>query len=75
VATIISTFVPLMFPQVGWIYGFTAVVLNIILVKAFIDLWKNVNERPKASYLFHYSMLYLAILFLMFAIDRVVVVS
>jgi len=75
VATIISTFVPLMFPQVGWIYGFTAVVLNMILVKAFIDLWKNVDERPKASYLFHYSMLYLAILFLMFAIDRVVVVS
>jgi heme o synthase len=72
VATIIASFVPFLFPQVGWTYCITAVILNVILVRAFIQLWNHIEERPKASYLFHYSMLYLAILFLMFAVDRVV---
>ena len=75
VATIISTFVPLLFPQVGWIYGISAVVLNLILIRSFWRLWKDMSDRPRASGLFHYSMLYLAILFLMFAIDRVVVMA
>jgi protoheme IX farnesyltransferase len=75
VATIIVTFVPLFFPQVGWIYGISAFVLNLILIRSFWRLWKNMSDRPRASGLFHYSMLYLAILFLMFAIDRVVVMA
>ena len=75
VATILATFVPLFFPQVGWIYGISALVLNLILIRSFWRLWKNMSERPPASGLFHYSMLYLAILFLMFAIDRVVVMA
>lgn len=75
VATIIVTFVPLLFPQVGWIYGVSAFVLNLILIRSFWRLWKNMSDRPRASGLFHYSMLYLAILFLMFAIDRVVVMA
>ncbi len=75
VATIITTFVPLLFPQVGWIYGISAFVLNLILIRSFWKLWKNMSERLPASGLFHYSMLYLAILFLMFAIDRVVVMA
>lgn len=75
VATIIATFVPAFFPQVGWIYVISAIVLNLILVRSFWRLWKNISDRPRASGLFHYSMLYLAILFLMFAIDRVVVMG
>ena len=75
VATIVATFVPLFFPQVGWIYGISALVLNLILIRSFYKLWKNMSERTPASGLFHYSMLYLAILFLMFAIDRVVVMA
>lgn len=72
IATIIASFVPFLFPQVGWLYCITALILNVILVRAFVQLWQNIEERPRASYLFHYSMLYLAILFLMFAVDRVV---
>ncbi|HLO97900.1 MAG TPA: heme o synthase, partial [Fimbriimonas sp.] len=73
VATIITTMVPLGFPQVGWIYGICAFVLNLILIRSFWRLWQDIEDRPRASGLFHYSMLYLAILFLGFAIDRVVV--
>lgn len=73
VATIIVTMVPMAFPQVGWIYGICALVLNLILIRSFWRLWQDIGDRPRASGLFHYSMLYLAILFLGFAIDRVVV--
>lgn len=73
VATIITTMIPMWMPQVGWIYGVSAAILNVLLVRAVWRLWKNWEERPRASWLFHYSMLYLAILFLMFAVDRVVV--
>lgn len=73
VATIVTTMIPMWLPQVGWIYGISAVILNVLLVRAVWRLWQNWEERPRASWLFHYSMLYLAILFLMFAVDRVVV--
>jgi protoheme IX farnesyltransferase len=75
VATVVATLIPFLFPAVGWIYFISAIILNGFLVKAVYRLWQNWEERPRASWLFHYSMLYLAILFLMFAIDRVVVVS
>lgn len=75
VATIIATFIPMFFKEVGWIYFTSALVLNLILIRSFWRLWKNISDRPRASSLFHYSMLYLAILFLMFAIDRVVVMA
>lgn len=73
VATIITTMIPMWLPQVGWIYGVSALILNVLLIRAVWRLWQNWEERPRASWLFHYSMLYLAILFLMFAVDRVVV--
>jgi protoheme IX farnesyltransferase len=70
--TALVTFVPLFCPQVGWIYGLTAACLNALLVYYFVRLYKTV-DRPRASGLFHYSMIYLAILFLMLAVDRFVV--
>jgi protoheme IX farnesyltransferase len=70
--TAIVTCLPLALPQVGWIYGVTAVALNCVLVYFCVRLFKTI-DRPRASGLFHYSMLYLAILFLMFAVDRFVV--
>ena len=73
VATIITTFIPMFLKDVGWVYFASAVVLNLLLVRAVWRLWQNWEERPRASWLFHYSMLYLAILFLMFAVDRVIV--
>jgi protoheme IX farnesyltransferase len=49
VATIITTFVPLLFPQVGWIYGISAIVLNLILIRSFWRLWKDMSDRPRVS--------------------------
>jgi protoheme IX farnesyltransferase len=72
VATVIITTIPFMLPQVGYIYGISAVALNALLVRSFLKLRQEVN-RPNASGLFHFSMAYLAALFLMFMIDRVVV--
>jgi len=69
VATVAVTLVPLLMPNVGWIYGVTAIFLNIVLIKKCIDLSRNI-ERPQASSLFHFSMLYLALLFLGLMADR-----
>jgi protoheme IX farnesyltransferase len=70
--TALVTFIPLFCPQVGWIYGLTAVCLNMLLIYYCIRLFKTI-DRPRASGLFHFSMIYLALLFFMFAVDRFVV--
>jgi protoheme IX farnesyltransferase len=74
VLTFIVTLMPFLLPQVGWIYVGTALILNLILIYYCLKLY-HVVDRPRASKLFHYSMLYLAILFLMFAVDRTVVMG
>jgi len=71
VITAIVTLIPFFMPHVGWIYGGSAVVLNILLLQRVAGLYRQI-DRPRASSLFHYSMLYLALLFLFFAIDRTV---
>ncbi len=53
----------------GWIYLVAAVALNGWLLWRSYLLHRN-PDRPHASYLFHYSMLYLFFLFLILAIDR-----
>jgi protoheme IX farnesyltransferase len=72
--TFVVTLIPVFMPQVGWIYAGTAVILNCVLIYYCARLYRKV-DRPRASSLFHYSMLYLAILFLMFAVDRSVVMN
>ena len=72
--TFVVSLIPFLMPQVGWIYAGTAVTLNVILLYLCLQLYRQTN-RPRASKLFHYSMLYLAILFLMLAVDRAVVVK
>jgi len=67
--TVVVTMLPFLLPGVGWIYLATAGLLNAFLVMKAVGLWKQI-DRPHASSLFHYSMLYLALLFLALAIDR-----
>lgn len=74
VITFAVSMIPFLMPQVGWIYGGAAIVLNAILLYYCVELYRQI-DRPRASRLFHYSMLYLALLFLMFAVDRAVVMS
>ena len=72
IGTILMTFLPLLEPNVGWIYAGSAVVLNVLLVAKYVKLYQKV-ERPQARGLFLYSMLYLAVIFLMLAVDRSVI--
>lgn len=69
VFTVLATFAPLLQPRVGWLYFLAAVALNAYLVVLYVGLARRI-ERPRASKLFHYSMLYLALLFLALALDR-----
>ena len=74
IITFAVSLIPFLMPQVGWIYAGTAVVLNVILLYLCMQLYRQ-TSRPRASKLFHYSMVYLAVLFLMLAVDRAVVVK
>jgi len=74
VITVVVTMMPFLMPGVGVIYLVAAGLLNVLLVMKAIGLWKQI-DRPHASSLFHYSMLYLALLFLALAIDRSVPAS
>lgn len=71
VGTVALTCVPFVVPKVGWIYIAATVVLNALLLYKCIDLYRH-TDRPRAVSLFHYSMLYLALLFLAFAVSRTV---
>lgn len=69
VLTIVISFLPAMLHYTGLTYLVSAVVLNVFLVYYTVGLVK-VIERKQALWLFKYSMIYLALLFLMMAIDR-----
>jgi protoheme IX farnesyltransferase len=69
VVTVASTFLPVFTEKLGAVYIVGALLLNAILALKTVELYREIS-RPKASSLFHYSMLYLALLFLMMAIDR-----
>ena len=57
--------------EVGLFYLCAALILNATLLLQSLRLYQKI-ERPRASSLFHYSMVYLALLFLMMAVDRAI---
>ena len=69
VFTILCSFVPLVAHWAGWLYGITVLGLNAYLFVLSLRL-KRQPDRARASGLFHYSMLYLALLFMALAADR-----
>jgi heme o synthase len=69
--TVVVTMLPLLLPGVGWIYAVAALALNAVLLLRCFQLHRQI-DRPRASSLFHYSMVYLALLFLLLAVDRTV---
>ena len=69
ILTVAITLVPVLARLVGWTYAAIAAALNIYLLVLCIRLFRS-PERPQASRLFHYSMLYLALLFTAVAVDR-----
>jgi protoheme IX farnesyltransferase len=68
VFTVAFSFVPVLM-GVGWVYAVAAVVLNGFLLRGCARLYQTI-DRPRASSLFHYSMIYLALLFLAMAVDK-----
>ena len=69
VITVVCSLVPLWF-GLGWVYAVVAAALNVLLARGCWLLWRNIDDRKRASGLFHYSMIYLALLFLAMAVDK-----
>jgi heme o synthase len=57
--------------EMGPFYLCAALLLNATLLLQSLRLYQKI-ERPRASSLFHYSMVYLALLFLVMAVDRAI---
>jgi heme o synthase len=69
--TVIVTTLPYALGYLGGIYLIGSIALNVALVHATRQLYRCI-ERAQALWLFKFSMLYLALLFLMMAVDRVI---
>jgi protoheme IX farnesyltransferase len=63
-----GTLVPVAFGVFGLVYGAVALVLGALLLWWSIQLWRE-TTRGRAVRVFHYSMLYLALLFVAMGVD------
>ena len=68
-ATLLAALVPFWLGETGALYLATALVLSVYLVWLSWKLHQDITQN-KARSLFHYSMIYLALIFLFLAIDR-----
>ncbi|MFM9872842.1 MAG: heme o synthase [Fimbriimonadaceae bacterium] len=70
VITVLLCIVPLVQGEAGWIYAVGAGLLNLGLLVQCAGLWRNF-DKDKARSVFKYSMVYLALIFVVIAVDRV----
>ena len=68
-ALVAATLVPVAFGVFGLVYGVAALVLGALFAWMALQLWRELT-RPRAVGLFHYSLLYLALLFVAMAARR-----
>jgi protoheme IX farnesyltransferase len=66
------TIMPSVFGATGWFYGATAALLGARLLWYCIQLLREADVTPTAMRMFHYSLLYLALLFVAMGVDRAV---
>ena len=66
------TVLPVTFGALGWIYLASALVLDAIFLGAIIKLRATAQWQGLAWWLYRFSLLYLALLFLAMAVDRVI---
>ncbi len=66
-----ATLLPVAFGIFGLAYGIAALVLGALFTWLAVQLWRQ-TTRPHAVRLFHFSMIYLALLFLAMAIDPLI---
>jgi protoheme IX farnesyltransferase len=70
VALVAATLLPVAFGVFGLVYAVPALVLGAIFAWSAFRLWRE-TTRTRAVALFHYSLLYLALLFVAMALDAV----
>ena len=63
----VATLVPVAFGIFGLFYGVSALVLGLAFTALAVSLWRQ-TTRPHAVKLFHFSMIYLALLFVAMAL-------
>ena len=68
VALVAATLVPVAFGVFGLVYALPALALGGVFAWAAFRLWRD-TTRARAVALFHYSLLYLALLFAALALD------
>ncbi|HLV79499.1 MAG TPA: heme o synthase, partial [Chthonomonadaceae bacterium] len=68
ILTAVISLLPFAQGKTGWIYLVAALLLNASLLARSFQLYRR-PERRQAVALFHYSMIYLALLFLLMAVD------
>jgi protoheme IX farnesyltransferase len=68
---IVVTLAPVAFGTFGLVYGIAAAVLGAIFAWYAIEVRRTL-QRTAAVRLFHYSLLYLALLFVAMAVDSIV---
>ncbi|MEO7647048.1 MAG: UbiA family prenyltransferase, partial [Gemmatimonadaceae bacterium] len=66
------TVLPVAFGALGWTYLGSALVLNAVFLGAVLKLRRTAEWKGLAWWLYRFSLLYLALLFLAMAIDRVI---
>ena len=71
IALVAATLVPVAFGVFGLVYAISALVLGGVFALFAIRLWRELT-KARAAALFHYSLLYLALLFVAMALDAVV---
>ncbi|MBC8063749.1 MAG: protoheme IX farnesyltransferase [Chlorobia bacterium] len=67
--TVALSLLPFFVGASGLIFLISVIAMDLILIRLCVKLYRKI-ERPQASALFHYSMLYLALLFLAVAVDQ-----
>jgi protoheme IX farnesyltransferase len=70
VALVAATLLPVAFGVFGLVYAVPAALLGIVFMWAALRLWRE-TTKARAVALFHYSLLYLALLFVAMALDAV----
>jgi len=71
VVLIVVTLAPVAFGTFGLVYGISALVLGAVFLWLAVELRRTL-DRAVAVKLFHYSLLYLALLFVAMALDTVI---
>jgi protoheme IX farnesyltransferase len=68
---VVATVIPVGFGIFGLFYGVSALLLGAALTWLAVQLWRQ-TTRPHAVRMFHFSMIYLALLFVAMAIDPLI---